>query len=156
MKRSPFANRLASKTPHPPIDIPANLIEFPRQLVAPRKARPRLAEGPLREEADETPEAAQLRIFEVEANQISTAPAVESVAPEWSSILLAAHPVSAVVEVLKLPFNLCFLPRPHLSVFALWRRWSMAASSWLRSLCSRLSLPSLLANFQLVTLPVVL
>ncbi len=36
----------------PPIDIPANLIEFPRQLVAPRKARPRLAEGPLREEAD--------------------------------------------------------------------------------------------------------
>ena len=35
----------------PPIDIPANLIEFPRQLVAPRKARPRLAEGPLREEA---------------------------------------------------------------------------------------------------------
>src|SRR6202046_5101388 len=69
-----------------PIDIPANLIEFPRQLVAPRKARPRLAEGPLREEADQTAKAAQLRIFEVEATQISTAPAVESIAPEWSSI----------------------------------------------------------------------
>ena len=39
----------------PNIDIPANLIEFPRQLVAPRKARPRLAEGPLREEADQAP-----------------------------------------------------------------------------------------------------
>jgi hypothetical protein len=35
-----------------PIDIPANLIEFPRQLVAPRKARPRLAEGPLLDEDD--------------------------------------------------------------------------------------------------------
>jgi uncharacterized RDD family membrane protein YckC len=88
-----------------PIDIPANLIEFPRQLVASRKARPRLAEGPLREEADQTAEAAQLRIFEVQATQISTAPVVESVAPEWSSILLAAHPVSAVVEAPEAPFQ---------------------------------------------------
>ncbi len=96
----------------PPIDIPANLIEFPRQLVAPRKARPRLAEGPLREEADQTPEAAQLRIFEVEATQISTAPAVESAAPEWSSILLAAHPVSATVtEVPEAPFQPIFSPQ---------------------------------------------
>jgi uncharacterized RDD family membrane protein YckC len=86
----------------PPIDLPANLIEFPRQLVAPRKARPRLAEGPLREEADQTahqdPNTAQLRIFEVEAAQISTAPAVESAAPEWSSILLSAQPVSTTVQ----------------------------------------------------------
>jgi uncharacterized RDD family membrane protein YckC len=88
-----------------PIDIPANLIEFPRQLVASRKARPRLAEGPLREEADQAAEAAQLRIFEVEAAQISTAPAVESAAPEWSSILLAAHPVSAPVETPEAPFQ---------------------------------------------------
>jgi uncharacterized RDD family membrane protein YckC len=86
----------------PPIDIPANLIEFPRQLVAPRKARPRLAEGPLREEADhaarQDPHTAQLRIFEVEADQISTAPALESVTPEWSSILLPAQPVSTAVQ----------------------------------------------------------
>ncbi len=86
----------------PPIDIPANLIEFPRQLVAPRKARPRLAEGPLREEADQTAhqdsDTAQLRIFEVEPDQISTAPALESVTPEWSSILLPAQPVSAAVQ----------------------------------------------------------
>jgi uncharacterized RDD family membrane protein YckC len=98
--------------PTAPIDIPANLIEFPRQLVAPRKARPRLAEGPLREEADQTPKAAQLRIFEVEAAQISTAPSVvESVAPEWSSILLAAQPVSTVVEVPEAPFQPVFSPQ---------------------------------------------
>jgi uncharacterized RDD family membrane protein YckC len=93
----------------PPIEIPANLIEFPRQLVAARKARPRLAEGPLREEADQAPhgnQSAQLRIFEVEAAQISTSPVVESMAPEWSSILLAAHPVSAPVESPEAPFHL--------------------------------------------------
>ncbi len=73
-----------------PTPIPANLIEFPRQLVAARKARPRLAEGPLREEADEAPERAQLRIFEVEASSFSTTPTVEpaSSLPEWSSIRL--------------------------------------------------------------------
>lgn len=87
-----------------PIEIPANLIEFPRQLVAPRKARPRLAEGPLREDADHAPATAQLRIFEVEADQISTAPVVESTVPEWSSILLAAHPVTAPVETAEAPF----------------------------------------------------
>jgi uncharacterized RDD family membrane protein YckC len=106
---------------YPPIDIPANLIEFPRQLVAPRKARPRLAEGPLREEADQSAhqsaETAQLRIFEVEAAQISTAPAVESLAPEWSSILLAAHPVSAVVEVPEAPFQP--VPAPQTARFSL-------------------------------------
>ena len=32
--------------------LPAKLIEFPRELVAARKARPRLVEGPLREEYD--------------------------------------------------------------------------------------------------------
>jgi hypothetical protein len=93
----------------PPIEIPANLIEFPRQLVAARKARPRLAEGPLREDAEQVPAnvpPAQLRIFEVEAAQISTSPVVESIAPEWSSILLAAHPVSAPVESPEAPFQL--------------------------------------------------
>jgi uncharacterized RDD family membrane protein YckC len=100
---------------YPSIDIPANLIEFPRQLVASRKARPRLAEGPLREEADQSAhqsaQTAQLRIFEVEATQISTAPAAESLAPEWSSILLAAHPVSAVVEVPEAPFQAVLAPQ---------------------------------------------
>lgn len=87
--------------PVAPIEIPANLIEFPRQLVASRRVRPRIAEGPLREEADHTHNATQLRIFEVEPAQISTAPAAESaesVIPEWSSILLNAQPVSSYVE----------------------------------------------------------
>ncbi|WP_051978570.1 RDD family protein [Edaphobacter aggregans] len=76
----------------PPVGIPANLIEFPRQLVASRRARPRLAEGPLREEAEQHHDPSQLRIFEVEAEQISSAPASDASAPEWTSILLDAHP----------------------------------------------------------------
>jgi uncharacterized RDD family membrane protein YckC len=67
--------------------IQANIIEFPRQLVASRKARPRLAEGPLRE--DGTPEP-QLRIFEVETEQISLEPEMTALAeaPEWQGLLL--------------------------------------------------------------------
>jgi uncharacterized RDD family membrane protein YckC len=69
--------------------IPANLIEFPRQLVASRKARPRLAEGPLREESEPEP---QLRIFEVEPEQISVEPEVmeASGAAAWQSLELDA------------------------------------------------------------------
>lgn len=71
--------------------IPANIIEFPRQLVAPRRVRPRLAEGPLRDESE--PEA-QLRIFEVEAEQISMSAAVAvEAAPEWQSLHLGAAPI---------------------------------------------------------------
>ncbi|HMF64507.1 MAG TPA: RDD family protein [Edaphobacter sp.] len=92
-RQSPVFDEFAGAS----VEIPANLIEFPRQLVAARKARPRLAEGPLREDADLDQQSAQLRIFEVEATQISSAPAVESVAPEWSSILLGAQPAPAPV-----------------------------------------------------------
>jgi hypothetical protein len=82
----------------PPVAIPANLIEFPRQLIAARKARPRTAEGPLRDEA-EAAASAQLRIFEVEPALISTAPAAEpeTTAPVWSSILLDAPPVAHIL-----------------------------------------------------------
>ncbi len=73
----------------PPTPLPANLLEFPRQLVAARKARPRLAEGPL---LDEEPRSPQLRIFEVEPEQISTAPLQPSVMPEWANIRLDAQP----------------------------------------------------------------
>jgi len=75
----------------PPTPIPANIIEFPRELVAPRKARPRLAEGPLLDEPAHS-DPSQLRIFEVEAEQISDEPASDAAAPEWTSILLDAHP----------------------------------------------------------------
>ncbi|MBB5063321.1 putative RDD family membrane protein YckC [Granulicella mallensis] len=73
--------------------IPGNLIEFPRQLVASRKARPRLAEGPLREDAPVEP---QLRIFEVEPEQISIEPeATEfSGAPEWQGLFLDPNKVA--------------------------------------------------------------
>jgi uncharacterized RDD family membrane protein YckC len=75
----------------PATALPANLIEFPRQLVASRKARPRYAEGPLRDESAIAPIDGQLRIFEVDPAQISTAPTVEadtSPAPQWTSIWL--------------------------------------------------------------------
>ena len=69
--------------------IPGNIIEFPRELVASRKARPRLAEGPLL--ADGTPEP-QLRIFEVEPENISAEPEVAMLAeaPEWQGMMLGA------------------------------------------------------------------
>ncbi|SNT31479.1 Uncharacterized membrane protein YckC, RDD family [Granulicella rosea] len=77
--------------PAPLEEIPANLLEFPRQLVATRKARPRLAEGPLREDADafEAEQSAQLRIFEVEADQPAPA-AAQDLQPIWSAIWLDA------------------------------------------------------------------
>ena len=96
----------------PTVGIPANLIEFPRQLVASRRARPRIAEGPLREEAELAHDPTQLRIFEVEPAQISAEPVAESVVPEWSSILLGATPAyaepaveAAADEASTLPFN---------------------------------------------------
>lgn len=83
--------------------LPARVLEFPRELVASRKARPRLAEGPLRHEGAEH-EAAQLRIFEVEPEAISHQPvslpvaAEEAVLPEWSSIRLDATPRNTIAE----------------------------------------------------------
>ena len=52
--------------------IPANLIHFPREIVATRRLRPRLAEGP--GESD----SPQLSIFEVDPNTISTQPMEQS------------------------------------------------------------------------------
>lgn len=82
-RRAPEFHNLVMET----LPIQANIIEFPRQLVASRKARPRLAEGPLRDEG--TPEP-QLRIFEVEAEQISPNPEMSATdeAPEWQGLLL--------------------------------------------------------------------
>lgn len=96
-----------------PLPIQANIIEFPRQLVAARKARPRLAEGPLRSEESVSQEEAtplqaeealgfQMRIFEVEDPLMpqTTEPEIveeaealmEAVAspavPEWQGLVL--------------------------------------------------------------------
>ncbi len=75
----------------PATPLPAKLLEFPRELVAARKARPRHAEGPLREENQAEP---QLRIFEVEPETISTTVEPVPHATEWSSIRLDAYPAS--------------------------------------------------------------
>jgi len=76
--------------------IHANLIEFPRELIATRKMRPRLAEGPFAEEGLER----QLSIFEVEPEEISTEPEEADATPasawqqpEWSGIKLDAQPL---------------------------------------------------------------
>jgi uncharacterized RDD family membrane protein YckC len=84
-RQAPFFEEPAG----PPTPLPANLIEFPRQLVASRKARPRYAEGPLRQDAGDVPGSGQLRIFEVDPTQISTQPAAAATAtPQWTSIWL--------------------------------------------------------------------
>jgi uncharacterized RDD family membrane protein YckC len=76
----------------------ANLIEFPRELVATRKIRPRRAEG----RYALGPPVGQLSIFEVDPESISTEPeppaaVSEAVSPswhgpEWSGIELDAEP----------------------------------------------------------------
>ncbi len=88
-RQEPVSVRLSDPfTIEPPTPLAANLLEFPRQLVATRKARPRLAEGPL---AEEPPRNPQLRIFEVQPEQVATTPTPFSVAPEWANIHLDAH-----------------------------------------------------------------
>jgi hypothetical protein len=52
--------------------IPANLIHFPREIVATRRMRPRLADGP-----GET-DSQQLSIFEVDPNAVSTEPTIQN------------------------------------------------------------------------------
>ncbi|HEV2277519.1 MAG TPA: RDD family protein [Acidobacteriaceae bacterium] len=89
-------------TVEPTSPLPARVIEFPRELVAPRKARPRLALGPLLEEERLAnpalpPQAAlfadsgELRILEADSEVISSAGRVAPTAanmPEWHSIHL--------------------------------------------------------------------
>ena len=95
---------LASSIITPPVPLPANLIEFPRELIAPRRVRPQFAEGPLRTShaaiAGE-PAQAQLRIFEVEglavetdlpADTASEPSAEEPRASAWSFLCLDAQP----------------------------------------------------------------
>ena len=63
--------------------LSANLIQFPRELVATRRVRPRRVEGPFAS----LESAKQLSIFEVEPAAVSTQPAeaiaIDPAAPEW-------------------------------------------------------------------------
>ena len=80
--------------------IHANLIEFPRELIATRRMRPRLTDAYSGSAVDEY---GQLSIFEVDPGSVSTDPAVpDSISasaapswsgPEWSAIHLDAQPV---------------------------------------------------------------
>jgi uncharacterized RDD family membrane protein YckC len=69
--------------------LAVNVIDFPRELVAARKLRPRLAEGPLREEKD------QLRIFEVAPESISQTVSVGRVPTNWTPIRLDNDPMDS-------------------------------------------------------------
>jgi uncharacterized RDD family membrane protein YckC len=92
---------VASATVEPVQHLPANLIEFPRELVATRKARPRLAEGPFYNPAQESP---QLNIFEVDPAALAAPVYLNDTAsgaiapPEWASIELDHGPELAYPE----------------------------------------------------------
>jgi uncharacterized RDD family membrane protein YckC len=66
--------------------LAVNLVEFPRELVAARKIRPRLAEGPLREASRE--EQDQFKIFEVAPKSISQTVSIGATPADWSPIRL--------------------------------------------------------------------
>ncbi|HTV16676.1 MAG TPA: RDD family protein [Acidobacteriaceae bacterium] len=102
-----FTDPLEEATVEPTRLLPARVIEFPRELIAPRKARPRIAEGPLFDDlppslassaqADaalrepEAPEAEPLRIYEAEpeaALPLTQSGAAEQSMQEWHSIQL--------------------------------------------------------------------
>jgi uncharacterized RDD family membrane protein YckC len=85
-----FSDPVEEALINPATPLPAKLLEFPRELIAARKARPRIAEGPLRESAVDEP--GQLRIFEVDPAAISTKAEPTPQATEWSSIRLDAYP----------------------------------------------------------------
>jgi uncharacterized RDD family membrane protein YckC len=70
--------------------LAANLIDVPRELVAPRKIRPRLAEGPLRVSAPAGQD--QLKIFEVAPESISKTVKIEKMPARWAPIRLDAAP----------------------------------------------------------------
>ena len=74
--------------------LAVNLIEFPRELVAARKPRPRLAEGPLRETSQEGRD--QLKIFEVAPESISQTVSIGKAPADWSPIRLDNDPMDSL------------------------------------------------------------
>jgi uncharacterized RDD family membrane protein YckC len=87
----------------------ANLIEFPRELVAPRKRRPRRAEGPLAADALKR----QLNIFKADPGVFLIEPGAAGgepawPAPAWSGMVLEAQP-TAEPEPPKAPISLTTL-----------------------------------------------
>lgn len=95
---SAFSPAPAVESVEPVLPIHANLIQFPRELVATRRMRPRLS-GPPQTSAAE--QYGQLSIFEVDPSSICieptastadiAAPAPSWSGPEWSGIELDSH-----------------------------------------------------------------
>ncbi len=77
--------------------LAVNLIDYPRELVAARKVRPRLAEGPLRESSQATGQG-QLKIFEVAPESISQTVRIGAAGGEWSPIRLDTDRVSQLSD----------------------------------------------------------
>ncbi len=77
----PTGDSVANATVEPVLASAANLIEFPRELVAARKARPRLAEGPFAQQAT----SPQLNIFEVDPELLS-AQETPMAPPQWTTM----------------------------------------------------------------------
>jgi uncharacterized RDD family membrane protein YckC len=75
--------------------LAVNLIDFPRELVAARKVRPRLAEGPLRESSQPAGHD-RLKIFEVAPESISQTVRIGAAGGEWSPIRLDTDRISPV------------------------------------------------------------
>jgi len=97
-----------ASTAEPAQPVHANIIQFPREVIATRRLRPRLAEGPLAV----TEARPQLSIFEVDPGTISTEPAAavvdvpaapawmrrELLQPELPAIELETQPQEEIVE----------------------------------------------------------
>jgi uncharacterized RDD family membrane protein YckC len=98
------ADPLGDAVVEPANPLPARLLAFPRELIAPRKARPRRAEGPLCDDSPAPHDPAEvslepvtasdvdpgtLRIFEAEPAPLPLSPAQDL--PEWHSIHLDAE-----------------------------------------------------------------
>jgi hypothetical protein len=90
--------------------IPANLIHFPREIIATRRLRPRLADGP------GEPDPQQLSIFEVDPNTVSTEPMIQSldatdpvwIGSSWQQMQLDEEPRSE-----QLPDYYALVPDEH-------------------------------------------
>ncbi len=95
---SASASGVALEEPEEPVfydviePLATNVIDFPRELVASRRLRPRLAEGPLSKTAED--DESELRIFEVAPEIVSHAVSVGPPPQDWTPIRLDAAPES--------------------------------------------------------------
>ena len=129
-------------------DLHANLIQFPRELVATRKIRPRRAEGPA---GSETDAEGQLSIFEVDPAAVRTAggePTAEQGGAasiwsrlDWSGIKLDKQPTELLASACDVDPALAALP-----VATLGMRLMAAVVDWSLILASFVAVGFLVAH----------